>query len=142
MMVLITLIGEAQAKVGNRFYYIGPLTECKDCRLKGVCFNLEPGHLYEIVAMREAEHDCEIHESKVRAVELVKVPVSVAVQSKRAIDGSVITFETANCDNIGCENYLYCRPLGIRDGTKFTISEIKGDIECLLGEKRTLVKLD
>ena len=141
-MVLITLIGEAQAKVGNRFYYLGPLTECKDCRLKGVCFNLEPGHLYEVVGLRDAQHDCEIHESRVRAVEVKKIPVSVAIQNKKAIEGSMITFEAAKCENIGCENYMYCCPLGIREGTRFSISEIIGDLECLIGDKKVLVKLD
>jgi len=141
-MVLITLIGEAQAKVGNRFYYLGPLTECKDCRLKGVCFNLEPGHLYEVMGLRDAQHDCEIHESKVRAVEVNKIPVSAAIQNKKAIEGSVITFEAAKCDNIGCENYVYCCPYGIREGARFSISEVIGDIDCLIGEKKALVKLD
>ena len=141
-MVLITLTGEAQAMVGNRFYYLGPLTECKDCRLKGVCFNLEPGHLYEVIGLRDAQHDCEIHESKVRAVEVKKVPVSSAVQQKKAIDGSMITFEAAKCGNIGCDNYAYCCPHGIREGARYTISEIVRDIDCLIGEKRVLVKLD
>ena len=140
-MVLITLIGEAQAMIGNRFYYLGPLTECKDCRLKGVCFNLIPGHLYEVKTLRDAMHDCEIHESKVRAVEVEKVPVSVAVPGKKAIDGSTITFESMKCDMIGCENHWYCHPAGIRDGMKMMITDIIGDITCPINEKMVLVKL-
>lgn len=141
-MVLITLIGEAQAKTGNRFYYLGPLTECKDCRLKGVCFNLEPGHLYEITALRDTQHDCELHESKARVVEVMKVPVPVAIQGKKAIDGSMITFEAVKCDNIGCENYIMCHPAGIKDGMKMSISDVIGDIECQIGEKMVLVRLN
>ena len=140
-MVLITLIGEAQARIGNRFYYLGSLTECKDCKLKGVCFNLEPGHLYEVKTLRDAMHDCEIHESKVRAVEVIKVPVSVAVPGKKAIDGSTITFETVKCDMIGCENYSYCHPAGIKDGMKMTIADVVGDVNCMINEKMVLVKL-
>jgi Uncharacterized protein conserved in archaea len=140
-MVMITLIGEAQARIGNRFYYIGPLTECKECKLKGVCFNLEPGHLYEVKGLRDAEHDCAIHESKARVVEVEKVPIPLAVNGKKAIEGSKITFETMKCDSIGCENYGFCHPWGIKDGMKLSVSDIIGDLDCPKGEKRVLVKL-
>lgn len=140
--MLITLIGEAQAKVGNRFYYMGPLTECKECRLKGVCFNLESGHLYEVTALRDTEHDCEIHESKVRVVEVEKRPTAAAVSGKKAIDGSMITFEMPKCDLIGCENYWYCHPVGIKDGMKLSITDVIGDIDCPKDDKLALVRLD
>lgn len=140
-MVMITLIGEPQARVGNRFYYLGPLAECKDCRLKGVCFNLESGHLYEVVSIRDAEHDCGIHESKVRAVEVSKIPMSVAVRNKKAIDGSMITFETLECEHIGCDNYAYCHPPGVKGGMKMSISDIVRDIDCPVGERLVLVKM-
>lgn len=140
-MAHITLIGEAQAKIGNRFYFTGPLNECKDCRLKGVCLNLESGHLYEIVGLRDVEHDCEIHESKVRAVEVEKKPMGAAMLGKKAMEGSVITFEPIQCDMIGCENYRYCRPPAIRDGMKLTVDSIDGDAECPRGNTLVLVRL-
>lgn len=141
-MMLITLIGEPQAKVGNRFYYLGALTECKECRLKGVCFNLEPGHLYEVTALRDTEHDCEIHESKVRVVEVEKRPTLATVPRKKAIDGSMITYESVKCTNLGCVNYVNCHPIGIEDGMKLSITEMIGDIECPIDESLVLVKLD
>ena len=36
-MVLITLLGEPQAEAGKEFYFIGPMNDCKECKLKGVC---------------------------------------------------------------------------------------------------------
>ena len=56
-MTLITLIGEEMAREGAEFYFLGPLTECKDCRLKGVCFNLEQGSRYRVSEVRDA-HLC------------------------------------------------------------------------------------
>ena len=138
---MITLIGESQARIGNRFYYLGPLTDCKECKLKGVCFNLESGHLYEVKGIRDTEHDCVIHESKAIVVEVDKVPVSVAVNGKKAIEGSMITFESIRCDAVGCDNYWFCHPPGIKDGMKLSVSDVVGDLDCPKGEKRVLVKL-
>ncbi|MCL2786594.1 MAG: UPF0179 family protein [Methanomassiliicoccaceae archaeon] len=140
-MVLITLIGETQARIGNRFYFLGPLTECKECRLRGVCFNLEPGSLYEVVALRDTLHDCPVHEGSVRVVEVERKPMLAAVPSKHAIDGSMITFESKKCKEMGCENRNYCVPVSIRDGTKLKIVDMLGDLECPIGESMALVKL-
>ncbi|MFA7622902.1 MAG: UPF0179 family protein, partial [Candidatus Methanomethylophilaceae archaeon] len=62
-MVLVTLIGESQARIGNRFYYLGPSLECRECRFKNVCFNLEVGRMYEVTELRDVHHECEMHES-------------------------------------------------------------------------------
>ncbi|MCL2712481.1 MAG: UPF0179 family protein [Methanomassiliicoccaceae archaeon] len=140
-MVLITLIGETQARIGNRFYFVGPLTECRECRLRGVCFNLEPGSLYEVVALRDAVHECPIHEGSVRVVEVERKPIPAAVLQKHAIDGSTITFESMKCNNLGCENRNYCVPMSIKDGTKLKITDVIGDLECSEGENVALVKL-
>lgn len=140
-MILITLIGAPQAHVGRRFHFIGPLTECRECRLKGICFNLEPGRLYEITGVRDAEHDCPVHEDKVKVVEVEKRPTEAAVQHKKAIDGSMITFEAMRCDSRGCVNYTYCHPVGLEDGMKLSIGEIAGELECARGERLHLVRL-
>ncbi len=57
-MVVITLIGEHQAKEGEQFVYRGPLTECRECKLKAVCFNLDPGSMYRIKKIRDVHHEC------------------------------------------------------------------------------------
>jgi uncharacterized protein (UPF0179 family) len=140
-MVLITLIGETQARIGNRFYFVGPLTECKECRLRGVCFNLEPGSMYEVVGLRDTIHECPIHEGPVRVVEVERKPIAAAVSRKLAIDGSTITFEKRKCDDLGCENRIYCYPACVKDGTKLRIDSIVGDLECPEGHEVLLVKL-
>jgi uncharacterized protein (UPF0179 family) len=140
-MVLITLIGETQARIGNRFYFVGPLTECKECRLRGVCFNLEPGSLYEVVGLRDTVHECPIHEGSVRVVEVERKQITAAIPRKLAIDGSTITFENRKCENLGCENHAYCHPVCLKDGTKLRITSIVGELECPDGEEIVLVKL-
>jgi uncharacterized protein (UPF0179 family) len=140
-MVLITLIGEGQARIGNGFYFMGPLSECKECRLRGICFNLEPGSLYEVVALRDTLHDCPVHQGSVRVVEAEHKPIQASVPRKQAIDGSTITFESKKCNNLGCTERIYCIPVSIRDGTKLRITDVLGDMECPEGESLVLVKL-
>ncbi len=141
-MVLITLIGKEQAHIGNRFYFIGPLTECRDCKLKGVCFNLEPGHQYEVTNLRDTEHDCEVFNDKVRVVELEKIPTKATVQKKVVIEGSMITYESNDCARLGCEHYAECHPVGLENGDKRTVTDIIGKVDCPVFDSLVLVKLD
>ena len=120
-MVVITLIGEHLAKAGEEFVYRGPLTECRDCKLKGVCFNLDAGGMYRIKNVREVKHECRIHEEGVRVVEVEKVPVKCALLQKYAMEGSTITFETVKCHTLGCPNYRTCHPVGLERNMKFRV---------------------
>ncbi|MCL2032745.1 MAG: UPF0179 family protein [Methanomassiliicoccaceae archaeon] len=140
-MAAITLISEAQAKEGNRFYYIGPQLECRECRLKGVCFNLEHGSMYEITAVREQTHDCEFNEDRVRVVEIKKVAQRLVVPKKSAIEGSIITFQKPGCGMLDCEIYLLCHPYASENGKKYSVIEIEGDAECPINEDLVFVKL-
>ncbi|MDR3074770.1 MAG: UPF0179 family protein [Candidatus Methanoplasma sp.] len=140
-MAAITLVSESQAKEGNRFYYVGSQTECGDCRLKGVCFNLEPGALYEIVALRDQIHDCAFNEDRVRVVEIKKVARRLTVRKKSAIEGSIITFQEPECKRLDCENYGLCHPYALDNGKKFSVVGIEGDAKCPIGLDLVLVKL-
>lgn len=138
-MVLVTLIGERQVKEGNEFVYTGPLSECKDCRLKGVCFNLEEGKRYRISSVRMLHHTCRVHEDGVRVVEVETVPVDAVVSVKSAVEGSTVTLEFPKCGEIGCEHYRLCHPLGLKDRQKATIIEVKKKVNC--PQKRPLKRV-
>ena len=140
-MGLVTIVGETQARVGNRFYFIGPIPECKECKLRNVCFNMEIGGLYEIVGLRDTMHDCALRESKVRVVEVEKKPLRAAIPKKQAM-GSSVVFESRKCDNIGCENWQFCCPSNARNGDRFSIADDLSDIKCPIGEQLRLVKLE
>ena len=134
-MVIITLIGEHLAKEGSVFVYRGPLTECRECKLKAVCFNLEQGGQYRIKATRDVKHECRMHEEGVRVVEVERLPVRVGVGQRYALEGSTITFEESRCRNLGCASYRVCHPVGVKRGTKCKVRSVLGDIECPEGAK-------
>ncbi len=140
-MVLITLIGSRQAKEGSRFVYMGPLGECKECKLKGVCLNLEQGVLYEVTGLRDKVHDCEVHDENVRVVVVEKRPKQLTVPVKMALEGSTITYDQPKCDELGCKNHRHCHPIGMKSGTKITINTLEGDVECPAGHRLVLAKV-
>ncbi len=142
-MVTIGLVGKRIAKENFVFQFLGSVSECKDCPLKNICFSLDQGKYYRIVKIREKEHDCKIHDlGKVLTVELEELPVPVAVEKSKAIEGSVLTFSGDECNQIFCNYYDLCNPVGLRTGSKFKIESVLDDIECPKGKdlKRVLVR--
>ena len=140
-MAAITLISEAQARKGGRFHYLGPQPECSECKLKSVCFNLEQGNLYEITEVRGQTHECALNEDRVRVVEIKKVAQRSVAPKKSAIEGIVITFQGQECGRMDCANYAGCHPGALMNGKKYSVIEIEGNAECLIGQELVLVKL-
>ncbi len=128
---MITLIGKDLAKEGMEFQYLGPLLECKNCKLKNVCFNLDEGKWYRITKIRDKEHDCKVHDGgKVVTVEVEEIPVPLALSAKSVVEGETISFKPVNCKEYDCEYYELCHPMGLREGTKIKIEKIEGEINC------------
>jgi len=141
-MVIVTLIGERQAKEGVTFVYRGPLTECRECKLKAVCFNLDVGGKYRIKAKRDVHHECKIHEDGVRVVEVERVAMRGVVSKKAALEGSTITLEEIRCRNVGCELYRLCHPLGLEKGARGKIVKVCSDVDCPEGLKLVEILID
>jgi uncharacterized protein (UPF0179 family) len=141
-MVAVTLVGEKQAKEGRTFVFLGPLGECRDCRLKTVCFNLEEGRTYTITAVRNVHHDCKIHESGVRVVEVEKAPIRASVYPRNALEGTSVVWEQKDCPNIGCQHFLLCGPRGMKAGEKYRVVKVLGLLECPDGVQLKEVMLE
>lgn len=141
-MVLVTVVGEHQCRKGFEFVFGGPLAECRDCKVRNVCFHLEPNRLYRVTEIREVRHECKVHEEGVRVVEVEKLPTRSALPNKTAVEGSVITFEETTCNHIGCPNYRLCKPSGASEGMRFRIVSVEEEIDCLKGRTLRAVVLD
>ena len=77
-MVMLTVIGKKLAKEGMEFVFLGPIADCKECKVRNICFHLEKGTMYRIVSMRDKDHDCPQHEDGVRVVQVEGNRVVVA----------------------------------------------------------------
>jgi uncharacterized protein (UPF0179 family) len=140
-MPLVTLVGEKLAKPGKELVFCGMIKECKTCKLKSACLNLEEGRRYKIRNVRDSRHDCSIHEGGVRAVEIEKIPTSAAVGQRDAIEGAIVKFVPLNCKNLDCQFHKICHPLGLKDGMKGKIVGVAGQVECPRGHELITVKL-
>jgi uncharacterized protein (UPF0179 family) len=94
-MPLVTLIGEKLAKNEAEFIYIGPNNECRNCKLKTVCFNLKIGRKYKITNIRDKRHNCNVHEGTVAVVEVQEMPIITAIEKKYS-EGSKIKINNNN----------------------------------------------
>ena len=138
-MPLVTLIGEKLAVDDCEFVYIGPNNECRNCKLKTVCFNLKPGRKYKITSVREKRHNCSIHEGNAAVVEVQEMPIIVAVDKKFS-EGDKIKFENDTCRSIGCANFELCST-NLGKDKNYKIIKIYEDIECPMGNKLKKVEL-
>ena len=141
-MVLVTVVGERQCRKGFEFVFGGPLAECRECKVKNVCFHLEPNRLYRVTEIREVHHECKVHEEGVRVVEVEKLPSRTALHAEAAVEGSMIPFEETDCEMIGCPNYRLCRAVGAAEGMRFRIASVEGEVECPRGKNLRIVLLD
>lgn len=141
-MVLVTVVGESQCRKGFEFVFGGPLADCRDCKVKNVCFHLEQNRRYRVTEVRDVHHECKIHEGGVRVVEVEKVPTRAALPSRVAVDGSMLTFEESGCNKVGCEHYRLCKPFGATEGMRFRVTAVEGEVECPKGERLKVVLLD
>lgn len=141
---IITLIGTKLAKTGNEFIFKGAAKECEPCKLNKTCLGLNIGSKYRIINLRTSgKHECFVHDSGVCAVEVIEAPIIMALESKKAIKGSKITYEQISCNFSNCENVLLCRPSGLRQGDKYSITNVEGELNepCRKGYSLKIVEV-
>ena len=119
------MIGKPQAIKGERFEYLGPIDECKDCQLFNVChLNLEPNRVYEVVKVRNKLHPCAVHADEVQVIEVEEPPREVLIDSRKAMEGVTISYKRDPCNSINCVHYQKCQPTGIKDSDRLRILKV------------------
>jgi len=132
-MTLVTLVGEKMAKEGMEFIYLGPHPECKNCKLKTVCFNLKKGRRYKILNVREKRHDCNVHEDGVRVVEVDELPLIAAVR-KGTRKNAKIKIKSPNCAHLDCKYYELCHNPAVLEDKEYKVIKLLEPIECKEGK--------
>ncbi len=141
-MVMLTVIGKKLAKKGLEFTYLGPVTECKECKVRNICFHLEKGTKYRVVDVRKVNHDCPVHEDGVTVVQVEEVPRDAIVAKRLAIEGSTISYEMPRCRQRSCENWFLCFVPGLEQGHKKKVTSVGERVNCQAGQDRVRVKLE
>ncbi|RLF57821.1 MAG: hypothetical protein DRN25_05965 [Thermoplasmata archaeon] len=139
-MPIVTLVGERMAKKGNEFIYLGPNPDCKNCKLKTVCFNLKRFRRYKIVGIRNKRHSCNQHDGGVRVVEVEELPLLAGVEGK-VREGSKIKIKVLDCKRLDCENFEICHNPAIEGNKDYKVLKILGKMECKLEKDMKKVEL-
>ena len=139
-MPLVTLIGEKLAKEGNEFVYLGPNNECRNCKLKTVCFNLKLGRHYKITKIREKRHNCKIHDGTATVIEVQELPLFAAIEKKLSA-GDSTKIEKRDCRNIGCNHYNLCCNIALQNDKIYKITKTYNIIDCPIGNELQKVEL-
>lgn len=140
----ITLIGTRMARIGVEFFFQGSAEECEGCKLKNTCMGLEASRRYRVVEIvQETEHVCPLHDTGVKAVRVVKAPLTALMDAKKAFEGSSTVFNPPECEETDCPQYELCHPEGILAGEKCTINRVLADNseECMQTRKLKMVEL-
>lgn len=137
-MATITLLGELQAQVGERFLYAGPNdgpdAACAPCKLKGTCFNLEPGEVYQVAAVRDKAHPCYLHErGVVRVVTVEKAEHDVIVPARGLVEGESMPYPERSCEFRGCPMWRECVGAPLRVGHLYHVMKVEAPVACPLG---------
>jgi len=139
-MPLVTLIGEKIAKKDMEFKYIGPNSECKNCKLKTVCFHLKPGRSYIITNVRDKRHNCNVHEGNAVIVEVSELPL-IAIINKKESEGTKISIKPQECDNTDCICFELCTDKYFQNNKKYEIKRVIEKVECPEGNELYKVEL-
>jgi uncharacterized protein (UPF0179 family) len=139
-MTTITIIGEKLAKKDEGFFFIGPQNDCKNCKLKNICFNLKQFYQYKITNIRDKRHSCSVHDGDAIVVEVEEQPIETSID-KKYTKSSVITYEENDCDAQLCVYYDICTNKALKTGKKYVITDILDVIPCPKGESIQRVTL-
>jgi uncharacterized protein (UPF0179 family) len=140
-MVMLTVIGKKQAKEGMEFTFMGSISNCKDCKVRNICFHLEKGNKYRVVGLRNVLHECPMHEDGVMVVQVEEVLRNAVLPKKIALEGSTISYETPKCSHRGCEHYAACFLYGLEPGQKKKVAKVMDKVVCIIGQNRVKVML-
>lgn len=145
-MAKISLIGLDLAKEDLEFTFVSPLVGCAECRIKNVCFNLEPGKNYRVKKVRDKVHPCNVfNHDQVATIEVEEVDEKVNLQYGRKVqEGSKVTLKSLECDHYTCPNIEACNLIHKREGMKATISKVEEKLDCPKGYdiRRVAVKIN
>ncbi len=131
----ITLIGVDLARKDMEFTFKGPLSgKCDECRIRNVCFNLEPGKKYRVTDVKEQVNPCSVYnKNKVSTIEVEEIKNTYNIQNgKRLMEGSSIELKSMKCDYLTCPNIEKCNLLSI-SSKKIVVNKIVQKISCPKG---------
>ena len=127
---VITFIAKNLAKSGFKFQHMGDSEQCKTCKMYQVCIQpLEAERIYEVIEVLKNEFECPLHEEQIKVVRVKETEKEVGIPTNVTFSGATISFHPQDCTEI-CEFSKFCVPVGLKEGDKVRILDIKQKVEC------------
>ncbi|MCD6357582.1 MAG: hypothetical protein DRJ96_00910 [Thermoprotei archaeon] len=137
----VAMVTRAQARVGLVFRVM-PNARCLTCRLYKVCAGLlRPKGRYKILAVRRKAHFCPLIRDYMVVVEVEELPLLAAVESKVAVEGVTLRYESISCPRDSCPYYEYCTNSPLVEGEKVKVVKVVERIACPASRSLMLVEL-
>ena len=131
--IKITVIGARLAKPGTSFYFTDEKEECKKCKIRGACLNLESGRKYRVVSVKnQTLMNCALHDGGVLPIVVENAPTEAYIDSKKAIVGTKMTYMPIKIEGEDAENDADAElfaPKGLLKGDKCLVQEVFEGIE-------------
>jgi uncharacterized protein (UPF0179 family) len=126
--LIVTLVGELQAKPGFKFIFQGASDVCASCKLREVCvMKLEPNTVYKVVEVLKKRHKCPLREGWVVVAKVVEAEVEALLDAKMAVEDAVITFKRKKCNNTDCSLRSVCQSPYVKEGEKYRVLKVERD---------------
>jgi uncharacterized protein (UPF0179 family) len=142
--VVVTLVGQAGAKVGATFEYLGLAPACEPCKLKQVCHapGLQKHRAYRVVEVRKVRHACpaDFFEGGMRVAEVEPLPIAATIPAS-ALRGTGVTHTFEECGAV-CLYRKLCDTPALAQGTDCRMVEVAGPVDCKVGRDLRFASLE
>ena len=132
------LLPKGLAKKGYSFKFLGITEECESCDMVRICSSLTPGVSYEVLEVREVEHNCPI-QGRVKVVFVREAPIYLSMEKRVALEGAIMEFESIGCSD--CKNSEFCSPEEVKGRVKIRVEEVIRPIKCPKSIELVLAKV-
>lgn len=140
-MTKITMVTEAQAKIGAVFKAMINL-RCVGCPFYKVCAGtLRPGGRYKVKTIRRKAHTCPLLNERMIVIEVEEMPMLLTVESKLAVEGLTFRYEMLRCKYRSCPRYLLCNNTYFIEGEQVKVVAVHGKVACPENRAISLVEL-
>lgn len=137
-------MGEAAAREGATFEYLGMAPGCAPCKLKQVCHakELVKHRVYRVAKVRDVHHECPagFFDGGMRVAEVAPLPVEGTIPAA-ALRGTAVTHAFDECGAV-CLFRRLCDTPALPAGTDCRIVEVGGPVACKVGRDLRFAKLE
>ena len=137
----VTVVGQAWARPGARFFNEQPCEAAPSCPVARACQTLPFGRRFEVTQVRPVRHGvCTVHEGGGHVVEVEPLPVEASLDVAKT-RGTMASWSPPVCHHRGCPHWSRCFPPDGDAGRDYLLDEVGPPLACPMGYALVAVRL-